>query len=106
MEDGEGDGTVTDIYSVPVKVRNIDSVTDLPVDPGRRTPRSSHQANPGEMVEIPLNEDEKCKHLFNQIYTGYKFLIHGNSSDVSDTQQWLVSVRYIRAVPIDFSSCC
>lgn len=66
MEDGEGDGTVTDIYSVPVKVRNIDSVTDLPVDPGRRTPRSSHQANPGEMVEIPLNEDEKCKHLFNQ----------------------------------------
>lgn len=66
MEDGEGDGAVTDIYSVPVKVRNIDSVTDLPVDPERRTPRSSHPANPGEMVEIPLNEDEKCKHLFNQ----------------------------------------
>lgn len=74
MEDGEGDGTVTDIYSVPVKVRNIDSVTDLPVDPGRRTPRSSHQANPGEMVEIPLNEDEKCKHLFNQdLYRVYIF---------------------------------
>lgn len=63
MEDGEGDGAVTDIYSVPVKVRNIDSVTDLPVDPERRTPRSSHQANPGEMVEIPLNEDEKSTHF-------------------------------------------
>lgn len=69
MEDVEGDGTVTDIYSVPVKVRNIDSVTDLPVDPERRTPRSSHQANPGEMVEIPLNEGEKCKHMCNQDLT-------------------------------------
>lgn len=63
MEDVEGDNSVTDIYSVPVKVRNIDSVTDLPVNPERRTPRSSHLANPGEMVEIPLNEDEKSTHF-------------------------------------------
>lgn len=88
MEDVEGDNSVTDIYSVPVKVRNIDSVTDLPVDPERRTPRSSHLANPGEMVEIPLNEDEKCKNLMHCV-TKISFFHQRDrsSSDVSDTQQ-------------------
>lgn len=88
MEDVEGDNSVTDIYSVPVKVRNIDSVTDLPVNPERRTPRSSHLANPGEMVEIPLNEDEKCKHLMHCV-TKISFFHQRDrsSSDVSDTQQ-------------------
>lgn len=63
VEDVEGDVNVTDVYSVPVKVRNVDKVTDLPVDPERRATRSSQHANPGEMVEIPLTEDEKSTHF-------------------------------------------
>lgn len=65
MEDVEGDGIVMDIYFVLVKVCNIDSVIDLLVDFGKWIFCLSYQVNLGEMVEIFLNEDEKCKYLFN-----------------------------------------
>lgn len=76
---------VKESSDIPVIVRNYNSVKDLPEKPPERTNARSSQhshmgiINPEEMVEIDLEEGEKCKYpfynkyldLFSRRLTGY-----------------------------------